>query len=104
MMIIENTPQRLELRSGSTTLTIDKEAGKIRMKRKTLLWQRAPIEKPLKEIADVTVDTAIDRSSGVEIHRTMLISRSGEGWALPASDKKDAEATAQHVREFLGLG
>ena len=27
MMIIENTPQRLELRSGSTTLTIDKEAG-----------------------------------------------------------------------------
>jgi hypothetical protein len=36
-----NHTQRLELRSGLATLTIDKEAGKIRMKRKKLLWQCA---------------------------------------------------------------
>jgi hypothetical protein len=33
----------------------------------------------------------------------MLISRAGEGWALPANDKKDAEATARQIKEFLGL-
>jgi hypothetical protein len=104
MTVIETTPQRLELRSGSTTLTLDKEIGRACMKRKFLFWERAPIEKELQEIADVTVDTAVDCSSGVEVCHTMLISRAGEGWALPASDKKDAEAAARQVKVSLGLG
>jgi hypothetical protein len=52
----------------------------------------------------VIVDTAVDRSSGVEVCHTMLISHAGEGWAFPASDKKDAEAAARQVKAFLGLG
>ena len=103
MATIESTRQRLVLRSGSTTLTLDKDAGKVSMQRKILLWNRAPIEKPLDEIVDATVDTAVDRSSGVEICNTMLISRAGEGWAVPASDKKDAEANARRIKEFLGI-
>jgi hypothetical protein len=103
MTHIEMSPKRLELRSGSTTLTLDKETNKASMKRKILFWDHAPIEKELQDIADVTVDSTIDRSSGVEVCHTMLVSRAGEGWALPASDKKDAEAAARHVKEFLGL-
>jgi hypothetical protein len=29
--------------------------------------------------------------------------RTGAGWALPAADKKDAAATADAVRDFLGI-
>ncbi len=103
MATIESTPRRLVLQSGSTTLTLDKEGGKVSMQRKVLFWSRAPIEKRLAEIADATVDTAVDRSSGVEVCNTMLISRAGEGWAFPADDKRDAEATARQIKEFLGL-
>lgn len=103
MTTIESTPQRLVLRSGSTTLTLDKEAGKVSMQRKTLFWNRAPIEKTLAEIVDATVDTAVDRSSGVEVCNTILISRAGEGWALPANDKKDAETSMRQIKQFLGL-
>ena len=92
------------LRSGSTTLTLDKEVGKVSMQRKMLFWNRAPIEKTLAEIVDATIDTAVDRSSGVEVCNTILISRAGEGWALPANDKKDAEATMRRIQQFLGLG
>lgn len=104
MATIESTPQRLVLRSGSTTLTLDKEAGKVSMQRKTLFWNRAPIEKTLAEIVDATVDMAVDRSSGVEVCNTILISRAGEGWALPANDKKDAETSMRQIKQFLGLG
>ena len=104
MAIIENTPQRMILQSATTTLMLDKETGKVSMRRKTLMWEPEPIERPLCEIADVAVDPAANRYSGFEICHTMLISRNGEGWALPAFDKKDAEATAQRVREFLGIG
>lgn len=74
MATIENTPQRLVLRSGSTTLTLDGEMGKVSMQRKMLFWNRAPIEKTLAEIVDATVDTAVDRSSGVEVCNTILVS------------------------------
>lgn len=101
---IESTPQRLVLKAGSTTVTLDKEAGKVTMQRKTLFWNRAPLEKPLSEIIDATVDAAVDRASGIEFCNTMLISRAGEGWAVPASDKKDAEASARQIKQFLGIG
>ena len=44
------------------------------------------------------------RASGVEVCNTMLVMRTGAAWALPAADKKDAEATATAMRGVLGLG
>lgn len=103
MPITENTPRRLVLQSGSSTLTLDKEAGKASLQRKLLLWKLKPVEAPLSELADVTVDAAIDRASGVEICHTMLTTRAGAGWALPAADKKEAQTNAAAIRSFLGL-
>jgi hypothetical protein len=31
----------------------------------------------------------------------MLVRRTGEAWALPAADKKDAEINASAIRDFL---
>ena len=67
MPIVETTPQRLVLKSGSTTLTLDKATGKAILQRKLLLWGLKPVEAPLSEITDITIDTAVDRASGVEI-------------------------------------
>jgi hypothetical protein len=103
MPITENTPRRLVLQSGSSTLTLDKEAGKASLQRKLLLWKLKPVEAPLSAFADVTVDAAVDRASGVEICHTMLTTRAGAGWALPAADKKEAQTNAAAIRSFLGL-
>lgn len=103
MPILESTPQRLVLQAGSTTLTLDKTAGTGCLQRKMLFWKMKPLEHALADVSDVTVDAAVDRASGVEVCHTMLVMRSGEGWALPAADKKDAEATTATVRGFLGL-
>ena len=102
--IVENTPQRLLLRSGSTTLTLDKAAGRATLQRKLLLWALKPAEHPLSDVTGTAVDVAVDRASGVEVCNTMLVMQTGEGWALPAADKKDAEASATAIREFLKLG
>jgi hypothetical protein len=103
MPILENTPQRLVLQSGSTILTLDKGAGTGCLQRKMLFWKLKPREHRLTDFTDVTVDAAVDRASGVEVCHTMLITQAGEGWALPAADKKDAEATSATVRGFLGI-
>jgi hypothetical protein len=103
MAIIESTPRRLVLQSGATTLTLDKDADKASLQRKLLMWKLKPVEQPLSEIVDVTLDAALDRASGIEVCSTMLVSRAGSAWAFPAADKKDAAATVQRVREFLGL-
>ena len=101
MPVTENTPRQLVLKSGSTTLTLDKDAGKATLQRKLLIWRLKPIEAPLSDVSDVTVDTAVDRASGVEVCHTMLVRRTGEAWALPAADKKDAEINASAIRNFL---
>ena len=103
MPVTEHTPQRLVLKSGSTTLTVDKEAGKAILQRKLLLWNLKPVEARLSEITDVTIDAGVDRASGVEVCNTMLIMRSGAGWAFPAADTKDAQATADALRGFVGI-
>jgi hypothetical protein len=103
MTAIERVADKLVLKSGSTRLSLDRSSGKAVMERKLLFWSRKPVERRLDEISDVTVDVGVDRASGVEICNVMLISRSGEGLALPASDKRDAETTAGAMREFLGL-
>ena len=101
--ITESTTNRMTLRSGSTTLTLDKDSGKATMQRKMLFWALKPIEVSLSEVAEVAIDAGMDRASGVEICNTMLVTRGGAAWSLPAADKKDAEMTAAAMRGFLGL-
>jgi hypothetical protein len=99
--IIASTPQRLVLQSGSTTLALDRDAGKVSLQRKLLFWSLKPIEAPLSKVKEIAVDVAVDRASGVEVCNTMLVMDESAAWALPASDKKDAEVTAGAMREFL---
>lgn len=101
--VIEDTPRRLVIRSGSTTLTLDKDAGKAIMQRKLIFWSLKPAELPLADVKETAIDAAIDRASGIEVCNTVLVSSAGAGWALPAADRKDAEATAAAIRSFLGL-
>jgi hypothetical protein len=103
MPITESTPRRLVLTSGSTTLTLDKDAGKATLQRKLLFWNLKPIELPLSEFSSVTLDKAVDRASGVEIFHSMLVTRKGAAWAFPANDKPDAEKNIAALREFLAL-
>jgi hypothetical protein len=103
MSIIENTPRRLVLTSGSTTLALDKDAGKATLQRKFLFWNRKPVELPLSELAAVTLDKAVDRASGVELFDTMLVTQAGAAWALRAEDKAEAERNIAALREFLAL-
>ena len=88
MPVTENTPRQMVLKSGSTTLTLDKDAGKATLQRKLLIWRLKPIEAPLSDVSDVTVDTAVDRASGVEVCHTMLVRRTSEAWALPGRGQK----------------
>jgi hypothetical protein len=103
MPVVESTSSRLVLKSGSTTLTLDKNAGKMTLERKILFWQAKPLNADLADVTDVSVDAAVDRASGVEICNTMVVFRGGQAWALSAADKKEAQGNAAKMREFLGL-
>jgi hypothetical protein len=103
MPVTESTSQRLVLVSGSTTLTLDKEAAKATLQRKLLFWKLKPTELPLAEFSSIALDKAVDRASGVEIFHTMLITRGGAAWAFPARDKQEAEANVAALRAFLEL-
>lgn len=101
MPITENTAKRLVVKAGSTTLTLDKDAGKGVMTRKLLMFNLKPIEIALSDITDFTVDAGMDRASGIEVCNTMIITKAGAGYAVPAADKKDAEAMAAAMKKFL---
>ena len=73
------------------------------MERKVLLWRAKPVEAALTDVTEFMLDTAVDRASGIEVCNTMVIFRGGQGWAIPAADKKEAQANAAKLREFLGL-
>jgi hypothetical protein len=103
MSVVENTPRRLVLRSGSTVLTLDKDADEATLQRIFLFWNLKPARTPLSHITAVTVDKAVDRASGVEMFSTMLITQAGAGWALSAADKDSAERSAATIRGFLRL-
>ena len=103
MPMLENTQTRLSIKSGSTTLTLDKTSGKTTLQRKMMLWQKKPIEKPLSEVVSVSVDASVDRASGVEICHTMVIFKAGDAWALSAADKNEAQGNASAIRDFLHL-
>jgi hypothetical protein len=103
MSIVESTPRRLVLTSGATKLALDKDSGRATMQRKFLFWNLKPVESSLDEVTDVVVDNSVDRASGAEFFRTVLVTTDGAGWALPADDKDAAQANAEVMRTFLGL-
>ena len=103
MLILENTQTRLSIKSGLTTLTLDKMSGKITLQRKLMFWQRKPVEKPLSDVVSIAVDSGVDRASGVEICHTMVIFKAGDAWALPAADKNEAQGNATAIRDLLRL-
>jgi hypothetical protein len=103
MPIIENTAQRLVLRSGSNTLTLDKDSGTASLGRKMLLWNLKPVVLPLSDFTEVKLDAVKDPVSGAEVAHTMLVTRTGAAWVFAEAEKKDAETSIAAVRGFLGL-
>jgi hypothetical protein len=102
MLKIERSPQRLVLKSGSTTIVLDKEANEAALQRKLLFWARKPIARQLSSITEARVETNVDPASKAEICSVMLRMREGGGWALSARDKQDATAAVAAIRDFLG--
>ena len=100
--VIENTPQRLVLQSGSTVLALDKTAGTATLQRKIMFIPLKPVSVPLTEIVDVTLDTVVDPASHAEIDHAMLKLRAG-AWVLAANDRKSAQAAIAAIRGFLGM-
>jgi hypothetical protein len=103
MPIIENTARRLVLRSGSNTLTLDKDSGTASLGRKMLFWNLKPVVLPLSDFAEVKLDAVKDPVSGAMVHHTMLVTRTGAAWVFAEAEKQDAEAAIASVRGFLGL-
>jgi hypothetical protein len=102
MPITENTSKRLVVKQGSTVLTLDKDTGRGVMTRKLWFFNLKPIEFALADVTGVDVDAGMDRASGIEVCNTMIITKAGAGYAVPAQDKKDAEVTAAGMKKFLG--
>jgi hypothetical protein len=103
MPLVESTSRRLVLASGSTSLTLDKDADKAVLQRKLLFWKLKPLEAALSEIAAVNIEKLVDPASGADTYNTILVTRAGAGWILAADSKADAEKNASAVRTFLGL-
>jgi hypothetical protein len=102
MPATENAPRHFVLKSGSTTLMLDKDVGKASLRRKFLIWNLKPAETPLSEITQVKIDAAVDRASGVEVF-TPCSSCELQAWALPAANAQDAQTKATSIRAFLGV-
>lgn len=103
MITIEQGPQQLALHAGSTTVALDKVAGKAVLQRKLLFWARKPVERPLSSIRQVKIKTDVDPASKAEMYRTLLLMKEGDGWELSARGKHDATAALEALREFLDL-
>jgi hypothetical protein len=107
MAIVEDSPHRLVLQSGSllgkSVLVLDKDTARARFEHSVLMWARKPTEVAFGDIVDVAIATTNDPLSGSELHTAVIRLRSGRALALPASEA-DAIATAERVRGFLGLG
>ena len=103
MISLDSSPQRLVLRSGSTTIILDKANNTATLQRKFLFWMRKPVERQLPSVTQARVNTDIDPASKAEMCSMMLGLREGGGWVLSARDKQDATAAVAAVREFLGI-
>ena len=103
MAKIEETPGKLVLKAGSTTLTLDKDSGKATLQRKFLLWNKKPVEFALADVDDIAVKSEKDGASGAIIHHSVLHRRSGEVTVLTTEEAKDAAETVKKLRGFVGL-
>ena len=103
MSNIEETPRKLTLKAGSTTLTLDKEVGKATLQQKMLLWKKKPVEFELADIDDIAVKSDIDGLSGAAIHHSVLHRRSGEIAVLTTEEANEAAETVKKLRGFVGL-
>lgn len=103
MANIESTSHKLVLKEGSTTLTLDKDAGMALLQHKILLWNRKPVEFPLSDIDDIAVKSETDGLSGASIYHSVLHRRSGETAVLTTEEAPEAEATVKTLRNFVGL-
>lgn len=103
MASIESGTNKVVLKDGGTTLTLDKMAGKAVLQRKLLFWDRKPLEFPLADIEDIAVTSNKDAASGAMLDHSVLHRRSGETTVLNAQDEQEAEATVAALRSFVGL-
>jgi hypothetical protein len=103
MANIESTQHKLVLKEGSTTLTLDKDAGKATVQQKLLLWNKKPVEFDLSDIDDIAVKSDVDGLSGAKIYHSVLHRRSGATTVLTTEESKGAEATVKTLRDFVGL-
>jgi hypothetical protein len=103
MAMIESTPSRLILKDGSTTVTFDKTSGHATLQQRILLWNKKPVEFDLSDIDDIAVKSEMDGLSGAQIYHSVMHRRTGEVLVLTTEEAKDAEATVQRLREFVGL-
>ncbi len=103
MANIENTPRKLVLKEGSTTLTLDKDSGKATLQQKILLWSKKPVEFALSDIDDIAVKSDQDGLSGATIHHSVLHRRSGEITVLTTEEAAAAAATVKTLRSFVGI-
>ena len=72
MANIEQTATKLVLKTGSTALTLDKDAGKATLQQKMLLWSKKPVEFAFSDIDDIAVKSDVDGLSGATIHHSVL--------------------------------
>ncbi len=104
MANIETGTNRVVLKNGATTLTLDKAAGKAVLQRKKLMfWNAPPVEFPLDDIDDIAVKSEQDGLSGATIYHSVLHRRSGETTVLTTEEPRDVEATVETLRRFVGL-
>jgi hypothetical protein len=103
MARIESEPNRVILKDGATTLTLDRAAGKAVLQHKVFFWNARPVEFPLAEIDDIAVKSETDGLSGATLYHSVLHRRSGETTVLTTEEAKDAEATVRELRSFVGL-
>ena len=64
MAHIEETPRKLTLKAGSTTLTLNKDSDKATLQQKMLLWNKKPVEFAIADIDDIAVKSDVDGLSG----------------------------------------
>jgi hypothetical protein len=103
MITLERGPQQLVLHAGSTTIALDKTAGKAVLQRKMLFWPRKPIERSLSSIKQIKLNADVDPASRAEMYSAMLLMREGDRWVLSARGKQDATQALEALQDFLGL-
>jgi len=103
MAKIELAADRLILRHGSTTLTLDKSSGKATLQQKVLLWSKKPVEFALSDIDDIAVKSDTDGLSGASIYHSVLHRKTGEITVLTTEEAKDADETVKQLRDFVGF-